>query len=79
MSNNLSDLSVFIYIKIECTITYIIVIYITVRVVNFPARQLVSATMAQPSGLLVGAPENTSCTDQNINFFKNQDEFYCRI
>jgi hypothetical protein len=28
----------------------LIVIYIKVREVNFPARQLVSATMAQPSG-----------------------------
>jgi hypothetical protein len=59
----------------------VIVIYIRVRDVNFPARQLVSDTMAQPSALLVGGPENTSRTtfvldfsaDQNIKSFKNQD------
>jgi hypothetical protein len=58
-----------------------IVIYIRVRDVNFPARQLVSGTMAQPSAWLVGGPENTSRTtfvldfsaDQNIKSFKNQD------
>jgi hypothetical protein len=38
----------------ECGESYLklieIVIYIRVREVNFPARQLISATMAQPSG-----------------------------
>jgi hypothetical protein len=41
----------------------IIVIYIRVQEVNFPARQLISATMAQPTFVL------DFSADQNIDFF----------